>query len=197
MATSTSFFAETTSWFYKALHLALIVSSAPDAALHAEILNGLAGPTLGVLVLVCVLPSIVNPVRSRVRTNALVVQAVLMMSAMHLSMRAAQHYGHAAATPLVVQLLSGHVCYSLARSCIREKEILLGAPLAAVVFGGGAVVLPVLASLAGPRAPEVHGLALVVALGAGEVCGCVVYAAAQGLHLCGLTYESVVRTLCY
>lgn len=195
MSSHGPFFASTTSWLYKAMHLALIVSASDAAEVHLSVLRGLV-IGMGVIVLVCVLPSLVHPVCDRRKTTALLVQTIILLSATQSALCYAESYELLMSAPLLVQLVSGHMFYSLSAACVHDKQILLAAPFVTIVFGTAALVLPVAASMSGPRAPAAHGLALVVALGVGEMCGVAVYCLAQVVHAGGACYEGVVRMLC-
>lgn len=188
-------FACTTSWLYKAYHLGLIISASSDTELFYSALRSLS-VIMGGLLLVCVLPSMVHPVRSRLATNGLVLQTMLMLTGLQLGLFLLVSYGHANAAALWTQLVGGHIAYSVTAATLSDKTLLVGAPLVAVAFGCAAAALPLAASLAGPRAPEAHGIFLIAALGAGEVCGMLAFCVAQALRMGGQMYEAVVRTIC-
>lgn len=195
MQGQTALFACTTPWLYKAYNLALIISTSSDTQLFYSLLCSFA-VAMGGLLLVCVLPSMVHPVRSRVATNSLVLQALLMLTGLQAGLSALVSHGHANAAALWTQLVGGHIAYSVAAATLADKTLLVGAPFVAVAFGCAAAALPLAASLAGPRAPEAHGIFLVAALGAGEVCGILAFCVAQALRMGGHMYEAVVRGIC-
>lgn len=188
-------FARTTSWLFKAYNLALIISASDNSTPQMAVLNGLCFG-LGALLLVCALPSVVHPMRSRAATNALVLQTVLMITAMQLGLCMLGAYGHRSTANLWVQLLSGHIAYSVTTAALADKSLLIGAPFVALAFGTATAVIPVAASFCGPRAPEAHGLLLIAALGAGEVCGLCVFCVSYVLRLAGQAYEGLVRVIC-
>ena len=195
MLSSTPFFARTTSWLYKAYHLVLIMSGENRGETNVPVVLGIA-LGMGLVVAVCVMPSIVHPVRDRATTNALLVQTVLMLSAINMGVHVTLSRGTPAMAALWVQLLTGHVFYSLAIACLDNKHIVVGAPFVTIVVGAAALALPLAACMTAPRPPEVHGLALVLALGTGELCGVTVFCLSQMVHAGGNAYEYVVRMLC-
>ena len=190
-----AYFARTTSWLYKALHLALIVSAQSTRSTDLSVLSALM-VIAGVLTGICVFPSMVHPVRDRRDTNALFVQGLLVLACTHAGLYWLCRHGHTSSAAVGVQLMLGHVFYSFSSACLKDKHIMIGAPLVAIVFAAAALCFPIVASLAGPRAPEAHGLSLVVALGVGELVGVMVFVAAQLVHALGGVYESIIRSLC-
>lgn len=68
-------------------------------------------------------------------------------------------------------------------------------PIVCICFGLFSIVVPVLASIAGPRAESVQGIRLVMFLGLGELMGILVFVLAQLCAMGGKVYESVVRYL--
>lgn len=119
-----------------------------------------------------------------------------MLTTMQFGLRVLVAHQHAQAASLWVQLLSGHIAYSVTTAALANKTLLAGAPFVALAFGGAAAVLPLAASLCGPRPPEAHGLTLIAALGAGELCGVGVFCASHALRLGGQAYEALVRVIC-
>ena len=187
------YFVRTTPWLYKAFHLALVITAFREQTLLAETCSALAHGVALVLA-ICTLPSLLHAVRQRERTTHLIVQSVLMASALNIALhRAAAHRPDAVA--LLLQLLSGHVFYTLACTCLADRHLLLFGPLVSVACGTCAVVFPVLASLAGPRPADAEGLLLVACLCAGELCGLAVYCVAVCVWVVSVGYESLLRAL--
>lgn len=195
MLGNTPFFAGTTSWLYKAYHLVLIVCGDVQGDTNIAVVTGIAVST-GLVIAVCVVPAMVNPVRDRRKTNALLVQTVLMLSATNAGVHIAVAWERASVAALWAQLLTGHIFYSLAVTCLREKHLVVGAPFVTIVTGAAALSMPLVACMTGARPHEVHGLGLVLALGVGELCGLCIYCVAQIVHAGGGAYEYLVRMLC-
>jgi len=108
-------FAHTSSWVYKALHLALVVSaSRDDAGMTHE-----AGATLlrvvCLVLLACFLPAILHAVPRREHTTSLLTQTILMLALKSVARNQLVARGMRAAGSLVAQLVTGHVFYALMR----------------------------------------------------------------------------------
>jgi hypothetical protein len=128
-------FAHTSSWVYKALHLALVVSaSRDDAGMTHE-----AGATLlrvvCLVLLACFLPAILHAVPRREHTTSLLTQTILMLALMSVARNQLVARGMRAAGSLVAQLVTGHVFYALTAACLRDPELLVYSPTAVVIFG--------------------------------------------------------------
>jgi hypothetical protein len=185
-------FAHTTPWLYKAFHFALIVSSFRDQALLISASQALQH-AVPVIVMISVLPSVVHPVRSRSHTTALVVQILMMLSLLNAATAVATRRGHADASTLLLQLVGGHLFYSLCVACLSDRALLLCRPFAVIVFGVSAVILPVLASMLGPRPAFAEGAGLIGCFCVGEVLGFAAYVLALFLRAVGWLYEELVR----
>ena len=186
-------YARTSSWLYKGFHLFLVISAFREQTMLVDTCAAIAR-AVAVTLAICMLPSLVHAVRRRDRTTTLLAQSVLMLSALNFLLgQAAAHRPDAVA--LLLQLLSGHIFYSLANTCLQDRHLLLYSPLICVVFGACAVAFPVLASFAGPRPRDAEGVLLVACLCAGELCGLAVYCAAVCIGVVSAGYESALRAL--
>lgn len=187
-------FMYTSPWLYKALHFSLLISSFRNQAVLTTAWQALRR-AIPVVLLVCILPSLVHPVQCRAKTTSLIVQILLMMTLLAVTLHYADNTQHTDAAPLILQLLSGHLFYSLTAACINDRELLLYSPFAIVVFGGSAFVFPLLASLLGPRPAEAEGFVLLGCLCVGEVLGVVVFILSVCLRFAGKAYEDLVRMI--
>ena len=187
-------FASTTPWLYKAFHLLLVISGFQD---HVLLLSVYRGLLMGMTVVTFLLlfPSAIHSVRNRVLTTSLIVQSFFMLSLMMNGLVYLAHLGYASLVPVCVQILSGHFFFSLASASVKNKGLLVYGPIVCICFGLCSIVVPVLASIAGPRAESVQGIRLVIFLGLGEAMGILVFVLAQLCAMGGKLYESVVRYL--
>ena len=187
------YYARTSPWLYKAFHLFLVISGFREQSVLADTCAAITR-AVAVTLAICMLPSLVHAVRRRDRTTTLFTQSLLMLSALNfLLFQAAAHRPDAVA--LILQLLSGHIFYSLASTCLQDRHVLLYSPLICVIFGACAAVFPVLASFAGPRPRDAEGWLLVACLCAGELCGLAAYCAAVCIGVVSAGYESALRAL--
>ena len=120
---------------------------------------------------------------------------MLMLTGLQVGLFLLVSYGHANAAALWTQLVGGHCVLDHSGHTLRQNAA-GGGTLSGGGLGCAAAALPLAASLAGPRAPEAHGIFLIAALGAGEVCGMLAFCVAQALRMGGQMYEAVVRTIC-
>lgn len=183
-------FTSTSSWLYKGLNLALVVTSTHENQLVTPLMQGVFIVSV-VLVYAAIFPSLLHSVRSRHETTVFIAQLLLYLSAIGMILSYLRSHQHVGLMAVTLQFLTAHCFYTAAMTLIRNKTLLTYGAFIGVAFLALAVLMPVLASFSGPR-PQTHGLYIAVFLAMGEIVGVAVYAVYVLIALLGSAYEQVM-----